>query len=64
MKQLTLAVEGMMCVGCAGTVREALAEVSGVEGVDVMLEEKRACVTVTEGTPDAALIGAVAAAGY
>ena len=64
MKQLTLAIEGMMCDGCAGTVSEALAEVTGVESVDVTLEEKRARVTVSEGTPDAALIGAVAAAGY
>ncbi len=64
MKLLVLAVEGMMCDGCAGTVREALAEVAGVESVDVTLEEKRARVTVAEGTPDAALLGAVAAAGY
>jgi copper chaperone CopZ len=64
MKQLTLTVEGMMCDGCAGTVRAALAEVAGVESVDVALEEKIARVTVAEGTPDAALIGALAAAGY
>ena len=64
MKLLVLAVEGMRCDGCAGTVREALAEVAGVESVDVTLEEKRARVTVAEGTPDAELIGAVAAAGY
>jgi copper chaperone CopZ len=64
MKQLTLAVEGMMCDGCADTVREALVEVAGVESVEVMLEEKRARVRVAEGTPDAALVGAVAAAGY
>jgi copper chaperone CopZ len=64
MKQLTLAVEGMMCDGCADTVREALGEVAGVERVDVTLEEKRARVTVAEGTPDGALVGAVAAAGY
>ena len=64
MKQLTLVVEGMMCDGCAGAVREALTEVAGVESVDVSLEEKRARVTVANGTTDAALIGAVAAAGY
>ena len=64
MKQLTLVVEGMMCDGCAGTVREALTEVAGVESVDVSLEEKRARVTVANGTPDAAVIGAVAAVGY
>jgi len=64
MKQLTLAIEGMMCDGCAGAVREALAEVAGVESVDVTLEEKRARVTVAEGTLDATLVGAVAAAGY
>ncbi|MEJ2336190.1 MAG: cation transporter [Gemmatimonadales bacterium] len=64
MKQLTLAIEGMMCDGCAASVREALAEVAGVESVDVTLKEKRARVTVDKGTPEAALIAAVAAAGY
>ena len=64
MKQITLAVEGMMCDGCAASVREALAEVAGVESVDVRLEEKRARVTVVDGTPNDELIGAVAAAGY
>ncbi|MEJ2320254.1 MAG: cation transporter [Gemmatimonadales bacterium] len=64
MKQLTLAIEGMMCDGCAASVREALAEVAGVESVDVTLKEKRARVMVDKGTPEAALIAAVAAAGY
>ena len=64
MKQLTLAVGGMMCEGCAGAVREALAGVAGVDGVDVRLEEKQALVTVAEETADAALVAAVAAAGY
>lgn len=64
MRVLTLAIEGMMCDGCAGTVREALGEVAGVESVDVILEERRARVTVVEGTPDRTLLGAVAAAGY
>ena len=64
MKQLTLAVEGMMCEGCAGAVREALAAVPGVEGIDVRLEEKQALVMVAEETADAALVAAVAAAGY
>ncbi|MEJ2371096.1 MAG: cation transporter [Gemmatimonadales bacterium] len=64
MKQLTLAIEGMMCDGCAASVREALAEVAGVESVDVTLKEKRPRVMVDKGTPEAALIAAVAAAGY
>lgn len=64
MRQLDLTIEGMMCDGCAGTVREALAGVAGVETVDVRLEEKRARVHVAEGTAEAALINAVAAAGY
>ncbi len=64
MRQLDLAIEGMKCEGCAGTVHEALANIDGVEAVDVRLEEKRARVTVAESTEDAALIGAVVAAGY
>ena len=52
MRRLTLAIEGMMCDGCAGTVREALVQVEGVENVEVALEERRARITVVESTPD------------
>lgn len=64
MEAVTLSVEGMKCDGCASAVREALAAVAGVESVDVSLDEKRARVTAAEGTSAAALLGAVAAAGY
>ncbi len=59
----TLKIEGMTCNHCVKAVTEALAEVPGVDKViDVSLEQKQAVVS---GQADpAALIGAVAEAGY
>ena len=64
MRQITLTVQGMKCEGCASAVREALAEVAGVDEVEVRLEDARAVVTVQEDADVATLIGAVGAAGY
>ena len=57
-------VEGMMCQHCVKHVQQALEKVTGVESVDVSLEEKRADVTCT---PDASIDDmkeAVTEAGY
>ena len=58
-----LKIEGMTCNHCVKAVTQALAEVPGVDKVvEVSLEQKEAVVS---GTADnAALIGAVAEAGY
>ncbi|WBW50176.1 heavy metal-associated domain-containing protein [Peptoniphilus equinus] len=37
-------IEGMSCAHCVRAVDEAIKSVSGVEGVDVSLEEKKAVV--------------------
>jgi copper chaperone len=58
-----LSVEGMSCKHCVAHVRDALAEVSGVESVDVDLASKRAIV-VGASLDDAALKAAVSEAGY
>ena len=58
----TIAVEGMSCAHCEGTVEEALREVSGVTSIAVDREADRA---VVEGDADvAALVQAVEDAGY
>jgi copper chaperone len=58
-----LKIEGMTCNHCVRAVTEALGQVPGVDKViDVSLEQKQAVVS---GNADvAALIGAVAEAGY
>lgn len=64
MRRVSLAVQGMKCDGCASTVSEALAAVSGVESVDVQLGESRASLVVENATSDEALMAAVEAAGF
>ncbi len=64
MRRVSLAVQGMKCDGCASTVSEALAAVTGVESVDVQLGESRASLVVENATSDEALVAAVEAAGF
>ena len=56
-------VLGMTCAHCALSVREEVAEVSGVESVDVDLASGRLTVTGV-GVDDVAVANAVAEAGY
>ena len=57
------AVQGMTCAHCVMSVREEVAEVSGVTAVDVDLASGRMSVT-GEGVDDGAVREAVAEAGY
>jgi len=59
----TLSIEGMSCDHCVHHVKNALAEVPGVEGAEVNLGTKSAVVTGAS-LDDAALRAAVAEAGY
>ncbi|MBK6941578.1 MAG: heavy-metal-associated domain-containing protein [Planctomycetes bacterium] len=57
---VTLAIEGMTCGGCEGTVRGQLEAAAGVVRVDAVNHEtKRATLVVKKGTDKAALCGAV-----
>lgn len=56
-------ITGMVCDACAGHVQKALHEVPGVQAVRVDRVTGRATVQ-HEGADDAALIAAVADAGY
>ncbi len=60
----TINVEGMMCQHCVKHVREALEKVSGVESVDVSLEDKKATVTCTAETSAEEMKKAIVDAGY
>ena len=56
-------VQGMTCSHCVSSVREEVAEVPGVEAVDVDLTTGRLTVT-GDDVDDAAVRAAVAEAGY
>jgi mercuric reductase len=60
----SLRIEGMTCAACAEHVRDALKRVPGVRAVSVSYPDRSAKLTTDEGTSPAALIAAVAAAGY
>lgn len=59
-----LYVEGMVCNHCVSHVTEALLEIEGVAGADVVLEPKTATVTLEKEIPDEVLKAAVVEAGY
>ena len=61
-RPIDLIIEGMTCASCVARVERALKTVPGVTAANVNLATERATVT---GTADlAALIGAIADAGY
>jgi len=45
---IVLAVEGMTCAGCAGSIRSAVVELPMVNGVSVSLDDDRATVYVAK----------------
>lgn len=59
-----LYVEGMVCNNCVSHVTEALLEIEGVAGADVVLEPKTATVTLEKEIADEVLKAAVVEAGY
>ena len=63
MSKTTLKIEGMMCEGCVGKVRDALENTDGVKSVDVNLKKGTATVEHS-GVGDEELIGAVVDTGF
>ena len=61
--EVTLNVDGMMCVRCKARVEKALAAVEGVESVEVSLEDKKAVIKGAQLDAEA-LKNAVTEAGY
>ena len=59
-----LAISGMTCESCATHVRQALEKVPGVRSAQVSYPKGTARLTLAPDTPVAALVSAVAAAGY
>ncbi len=57
-------VEGMMCMHCAGRVKDVLTALDGVCDVEIDLEAKTATLTVTDSFALAAAHTAIVEAGY
>jgi Cu+-exporting ATPase len=55
---------GIVCQGCAGTIKDALGLVPGVSGVDVDLVARTVTVTHDERAPREVLAATLAQAGY
>ena len=60
----TWTVTGMTCGHCVASVSEEIAEIDGVESVDVVLETGDVTVTSTVPLDRAAVRAAVEEAGY
>jgi copper chaperone len=58
----TYRVDGMTCAHCVASVREEVAELAGVEAVEVSLTDGR--LTVVGSVPESDVRAAVAEAGY
>jgi copper chaperone CopZ len=50
MRTVSVPVDGMICVVCAGRVKTALKAVDGVRGVEVILEKRNALVVFQNHT--------------
>ena len=62
---VTLAVDGMSCVGCASTVETTLEGVPGVAEVHVDYDQRLARIRLTDqAVPPSTLVAAVEQAGY
>ena len=61
---IRLPIEGMSCASCVGRVEAALGRVPGVSAVAVNLATERAEIRADAGVDRAALVAAVAQAGY
>jgi copper chaperone len=59
------AVDGMSCGGCVKSVTRAVAQLPGVQKVDVSLERKAATIEYDSAAVDAAaIVKAIEAAGF
>jgi copper chaperone CopZ len=57
-------VSGMSCAHCEAAVRSEVAQIPGVDGVDVSAETGRLLVTSSVTVDAAAVLGAIDEAGY
>lgn len=59
-----LTIEGMTCGSCVHHVQQALADIEGVESVEIQFSRKRALILHESHVPLRELLEAVDTAGY
>ena len=64
MKELTLKIEGMMCMHCVAHVKKALEGIDGVQDVEVSLDENKATLKVQNNVQNNVFYKAIDDAGY
>jgi len=64
MRTFSLPISGMTCGGCVTSATKALQSVSGVQRVQVSLEERAALITADDRTSDVALDAALIKVGF
>lgn len=64
MQTTTVTAPGIVCGGCASSVKRALAAVAGVSDVVVEVAEKRVTVTHDERVTRAAVVDRLKRAGF
>lgn len=57
-------VTGMTCGHCEMSIREEVAEIAGVEDIQVSAQTGKLVVTSSDSVEDAQILAAVAEAGY
>ncbi|MFV9474218.1 heavy-metal-associated domain-containing protein [Advenella sp. RU8] len=63
-KELEFNVDGMTCGNCVAHVKKAIAQISGVESVEVSLEEKKVKVSTNGQVTAAQITEAIEEEGY
>ncbi len=65
MQNTTIKIDGMTCMGCVNSVRNVLQEISGVDNVEVSLEQAQATIQYdADVINDNAFIEAIEEAGF
>jgi copper chaperone CopZ len=64
MTAIEFQVTGMTCGHCEMSVREEVAQVPGVENIDVSAQTGKLVVTASQPVDDGAVLAAVGEAGY
>ncbi len=65
MQNTTIKIDGMTCMGCVNSVKNVLQEISGVDNVEVSLEQAQATIQYdADVTNDNTFIEAIEEAGF
>lgn len=65
MQNTTIKIDGMTCMGCVNSIKDVLQKTSGVNNVEVSLEQAQATIQYdADVTNDNAFIKAIEEAGF